>query len=381
MLRILHVIGSMECGGAETMIMNIYRNIDRTKVQFDFVLHTQKVGLYEAEILKLGGKIYRTNKYTVLNFIQYKKWWNTFLNEHGEYRIIHGHINSSAAIYLSVAKKRGLKTIVHSHATKNNERSLRNLVFQIMSYPIRFIADYFMACSRQAGIDRFGSKIVESEHFRVLANGIDVRKYKFCKNKRVEIRKELEISDEVFAICHVGRFTYAKNHDFAIEIFLEILERKSNAMFFLFGDGELKNLIEKKVKQYGVEDKIKFMGIKNNIYDYLQGMDCFLFPSLFEGLGIALIEAQATGLRCVVSEAIQKEADIKAGLVEYLPLMSEKVDVWAEKCCEACEFKDRIDVSEKVIAAGYDIYNSAYEIMKFYLEFTNDLESNKKNKI
>ena len=142
-IRILHVIGAMNRGGAETMIMNIYRQIDRSKIQFDFVVHTDQISDYDNEILSLGGRIFRTKKYVVKNFFSYKRWWEEFFCKHSDYKIIHGHINSSAAIYLHIAKKHGLYTFVHSHATKTNDPGFRKYVFYASSYPIRFIADFF----------------------------------------------------------------------------------------------------------------------------------------------------------------------------------------------------------------------------------------------
>lgn len=366
MIRVLHVIGSMGCGGAETMIMNLYRNMDRENIQFDFVVHTEKKCFFDDEIEKLGGKIYRTEKFNIRNYKSYKKWWKNFFAKHQEYKIVHGHINSSAAIYLSVAKKCGLKTIVHSHATKNTEKSLRNLAFKIMSYPIRYIADYFFACSQQAGEDRFGNNVTKSNSFKVLPNGIVVDNYTFNKNIRADIRKKYDVVESKYIIGHVGRFTYAKNHDFLIDILKNVVKQNENVELWLFGDGELKEKIYEKVVSLNLEKYVRFMGVKANINEFLQAIDCFVFPSLFEGLGIALIEAQAAGIPCVASTAIQEEADVGAKLLNTLPI-NEGAVMWADMVLKLNGYK-RENTSEFVRESNYDIKNSANLLCRFYCE-------------
>lgn len=190
-IRVLHVIGRMNAGGAEAMIMNIYRNIDRTKIQFDFVVHTNEQSFYDNEIMQLGGKIYRTERFIVANYFSYKKFWVNFLKKHTEYRIVHGHINSSAFVYLSLAKKYGRLAVVHSHSTGSVGKSLRAYIFRLLTYPLRYIADYFFACSEQAGIARFGTQVVASDRYYVLNNGIDMKLYTFNKEVRREMREKI----------------------------------------------------------------------------------------------------------------------------------------------------------------------------------------------
>lgn len=365
MIRILHVIGAMDCGGAESMIMNLYRNIDREAMQFDFVVHTEKICFYDHEIWKLGGKIYRTKRYQVVNYISYRKWWEKFFHVHKEYKIIHGHINSSAAIYLCIAKKYGINAVVHSHATKNVEKTLRSAVFKLTSYPIRYIADYFFACSTQAGIDRFGEKVVQSDHFQVLRNGINVVSCQYNEKMRSQIREQEYVAENRYVIGHVGRFTYAKNHTFLIDIFQQIIQLEDNVELWLFGEGELEKTIKSKIRNLKLDKYIRFMGVKYNIYDYLQAMDCFLFPSLFEGLGIAVIEAQAAGLPCIVSDAVQDEADIGAGL-----FIRESLDKspreWADTVLKYANYQ-RGSTALCVSKAGYDIKQVSCDLQQFYM--------------
>lgn len=364
MLRILHVIGAMGSGGAEALLMNIYRQIDRTKIQFDFVVHTNKEAFYDNEIISLGGKIYRAPRFNVVNFIQYRKFWNAFFQEHPEYPIVHGHINSSAAIYLQCAKKHGRVAVVHSHATKNQEKSLRAFVFLVASYPIRYIADFFFGCSKQAGIDRFGKKVAESDRFRVLNNGIDTSRYVFDLAKRNTIRSQYGIPEGCLTVGHVGRFTFAKNHKFLIDVFAQIHEKEPNSVLMMIGVGELEEEIRQQIRNLKIEKSVIFVGQTNAVCDYLQAMDVFVFPSVFEGLGIALVEAEAAGLPCVVSENIQKEADIGCGLVKIVSL-NAGVDQWVKTVLENRNIT-REDCSSFVKDSGFDISGTSDFIQHFY---------------
>ena len=365
MIRILHVIGEMGCGGAETMLMNLYRSIDRNKIQFDFVVHTPERQFYDDEIEALGGRIYRTKRFNVINYLAYRRFWNDFLREHQEYKIIHGHINSSAAIYLSLAKKYGRITVVHSHATRSQEKSIRALVFRCFSFPVRYIADYFFACSQQAAEDRFGKKVSESKRCQILYNAIDVRKFHYDCTIRERLRRENNIPQRRLIVGHVGRFVSVKNHKYLIDIFEQIHKSHPDSQLWLVGEGPLETQIREKIRSKGIENSVIFCGITDHVQDYLQVMDLFIFPSITEGLGIALIEAQATGLPCVVSEAIQGEADIGAGLI-FPMCLKDSVESWANVALKAVGH-ERSDVSSYVISAGYDITDMAKRIQTFYM--------------
>ena len=369
-MRVLHVIGAMDCAGTETFLMNLYHNIDRNKVQFDFVVHTEKQMFYEKEIFLLGGKIFRVPQFKGYNIFTYKKWWDNFFNNHQEYAIVHGHIGSTASIYLSVANKYNYYTIAHSHATHEKGISLMRIEFALATCTTRYIADYFMACSKQAGIDRYGKKIVNSDCFQVINNGIECDKYIFSNKIRDKVRKSNNIDQNTIIIGHVGRFTEAKNHKKIIDVFNCFHKKHQNAVLWLFGEGELKQEIEDKVKELRISRSVCFKGLSSHISEELQAMDVFLFPSLFEGLGIALIEAQASGLPCVVSNAIQDEADIKAGLIKKLDLNLSD-DKWAS-ALEEMLHRNRVDTSAYVKQAGFDIKSVANKLQNFYLETLNN---------
>lgn len=195
MIRILHVLGGLDRGGAETMVMNLYRAIDKTQVQFDFITHTNRRQAYTEEIEKLGGKIYYFPKFKGINYFQLKSIWKKFFKDHPEYRILHSHVRSYASLYLPIAKKAGLKTIIHSHSTSNG-RGLGSVVKRIMQYPLRWQADYFFGCSKEAGTWLFGDKIVNSPKYHILRNAIDTEQYKFNPEIRKEYREKLGLGEK-----------------------------------------------------------------------------------------------------------------------------------------------------------------------------------------
>lgn len=364
-IRVLHVIGIMNRGGAETMIMNLYRQIDRGKIQFDFVEHTNERAIFDDEIERLGGRIYRCPQFTGGNYLAYRKWWKSFFdNEGAEYAIVHGHIGSTAAIYLKEAKKRGKYTIAHSHSS-GTDHSLGNMVFRMLSYNTRNIADYFLGCSKIAGTDRYGKKIVESSgRFKVLPNAIDVDKYVYSPERRQRIRDELGYDQKQLLIGHVGRMTAEKNHTFILKIFKCISLTRSEARLILVGDGKLREELEKQVKKIGLSDKVSFLGVRSDVNDLMQAMDIFVFPSVYEGLPVTMVEAQAAGLPCVISDKVPMESIITKGLVTIRKL-SDPPEEWANHILSK-ETLPRADRSKEIKENGFDIKNTANWIEKFY---------------
>lgn len=371
MIRVLHVIGAMGSGGAEAMLMNLYRVMDRSKIQFDFVVHTDKKAFYDEEIEALGGRIFHTEKYNVRNFYSYKKFWREFLAEHPEYQIVHGHINSSASIYLSEAKRQGRIAVVHSHNTKNNAITLRAIAFRIATRNLRNLGDYFFACSVQAGVDRFGTEIAESDRFSVLMNGIDLARYQFNVSTRERLRSEYGVTHKT-VLGHVGRFSKQKNHAFLFEIFASYHKQNPSSELWLIGTGELEEQLKQSAKNLGIRECVRFIGTTKDVSDYLMAMDIFVFPSLYEGLGIALVEAEATGLMCVVSEAIQPEA-IFSENVKKLAL-AEGALSWSEAITDVLSQSkgDRTAGYAYAKEAGFDISDSAAQLQRFYTKIEEE---------
>lgn len=359
--RILHVLGKLNRGGAETLVMNLYRNIDRNKFQFDFVIHTDEKGDYTDEILKLGGKIYSVPKYKVINHIKYKKAWKGFFDKHKEYQIIHGHVRSTASIYLKIAKKYGLYTIAHSHSISSG-KGLTAVIKNILQYRIRYVADYFIGCSQKANEWLFGKKVANSNKCEILENGIYIKKFLYNEEKRKKIRDEMGIENNEILIGHVGRFSKVKNHKFLIDIFKEFYKKNSNSKLILLGNGELKENIKERVVRLGLEKKVIFHNVVDNIEDYYNAMDAFVFPSLYEGLGMVVIEAQINGLKCYVSNNIPKCTNID-GKVKFISLRNSS-KYWS-KLIDKMQYPRKIDI---INFKDYDIMQVVKKIEKIYLK-------------
>ena len=327
-IRILQVIGFMNQGGAESMIMNLYRQIDRSIIQFDFVENDNNGAFFDQEILALGGKIYHCPRFNGKNYLEYKKWWKTFFVEHDEYSIVHGHIGSTAAIYLKEAKKHNIKTIAHSHNINSKER--KQLFYSVLSYPTRYIADYLFMCSKQAGIDRFGTEaIADPDRAFLVPNAIDIKTFRFNENARKNKRKEFNIKDDDYLVGHVGRLSQQKNHAYLLEIFREILRLHPDSKLLLVGDGELRQTIEEEIVSFGLQDKIVITGNRSDVNELLSAMDVLVFPSKYEGLPVTLVEAQCNGLPCVISDKIPGDCILIKELVKVCSL-NEEFSIWAE---------------------------------------------------
>jgi glycosyltransferase involved in cell wall biosynthesis len=364
-IRILHVFASLDRGGAETMIMTIYRKIDKEKIQFDFIVNDQKEEYaYESEIKSLGGKIYRMPEFKLYNYFSYKKKWSKLLSEHSEWKIIHGHHTTPACIYLSVANALDRVTIAHSHIA-GGDKSLKNLVKKLLRRPLSNTADYLFACSELAAKWMFGKN---NERVTIINNSIETEKFIFNIENRVSLRKKLNLNDK-FVIGHVGRFHEQKNHAFLLDIFYKVLKKKDNAILLLVGDGELRTLIEDKVRKLGIEDKVIFTGVRSDIPDLLQVMDVFVFPSLYEGLGIVLIEAQTAGLKCFTSDKVVPNEAKVTNLLEYISL-KKSPGYWAEAIINANDGYKRISMDKVVKDTGYDVEENVKWLQNFYLSLT-----------
>lgn len=367
-MRVLHMIGSLGMGGSQAMVMSIYRAIDREKMQFDFIVDCEERNVFEDEIKQLGGKIYYFPKFNGCNFIQVHAKWNSFFKEHPEYKILHSHVRSYASLYLPIAQKHGLKTIIHSHNTSNG-RGIMSIAKKVLQYPLRFQADYFFGCSEIAGQWLFGQKIVQSDRYFMLKNAVDMDRFSYSKEKRDQIRRELGVEDHTVVIGHVGRMHLQKNHHFLINCFAQIVNRRNNVKLMLLGDGELREEISRHIHQLGLQDHVLVLGMKKNVEDYFSAMDCLMLPSLHEGLPVVIVEAQANGLTCFVSDTVTKEVQLSE-LVRYLPI-NQGEQIWVDAVLAAgCS---RVDVSEKIRCSGFCIRESSSWLSNFYMEIASGL--------
>lgn len=359
-IRILHIVTYMGRGGLETMIMNYYRNIDRNRVQFDFLVHRDFEADYDEEIKELGGKIYRLAPLNPLSK-EYLSKLDSFFKEHKEYKIVHSHIDCMSAIPLKYAKLNGVPIrIAHSH----NSSQAKNLKYPLKLFYKTKISKYasqLFACSDEAGRWMFG----KSADFTVLNNAIDTEKYLFNNNTAQKIRKELKIESDSLVIGHVGRFENQKNHIFIIDIFAELFKNNSNSVLFLVGEGSLRKSIEEKVNSLGIKNNVIFAGLRTDVNELLQAMDVFLFPSLYEGLPVSIIEAQASGLPCLISDKVPIECK-KTDLV-YQMKLSDPPEKWVDKIEELSKIK-RENTYEEIKESGFDIKSNAENLEEFYLK-------------
>jgi glycosyltransferase involved in cell wall biosynthesis len=370
-LRILHVLAGLNPGGAESLVLNICRSLDKTKIQFDFILFSKEECTYNNEIRKLGAEIFYIPRYNGINHFIFKKAWINFFKKNPQYSIIHGHVRSTAAIYLKIAKNFNLTTIAHSHNTGSRGNQLDIMVKYLLQFPIKYTADHLFACSYEAGKWLYGKNATKKGKFKIINNGIDTKKFAFSIKKRNDMRNKLGVNGK-YVIGHVGSFTYQKNHSFLLDIFNEICELNDNTVLLLIGDGELRIEIEDKINNLGINNKVIITGVKENIHEFLQAMDVFVFPSIFEGLGIALIEAQAAGLPCIISERIPIEAHL-TDLINQVSL-KRTPQFWANSVLNYLDYK-RTDKSNDIANRGYDIISTSDVLEEFYLSAYNSLKS------
>ena len=361
-IRILHVIGMMNCGGAEMLIMNLYRSIDRNKIQFDFLVHSEEEGYFDKEIYNLGGRIHHISRFKGTNIISYYREAYEFFKKNKEYKIVHGHIGSCASLYLSAAKKCGCFTIAHSHSTGNGKKNLHDFFFNIFSYPTRYIADYFFGCSTEAGLMRYGRRIVNSNKYHNFSNAIDSERFMFSPIKRKYLREQLRIEDKM-VIGTVGRITDAKNPLFIIEIMSEYIKHNPNAVFLWVGNGDMYDVVSQKIDEMKLGESMIIVGQKQNVEDYLMAMDLFLFPSKYEGLPTSVIEAQATGLPCLLSDTITREVEI-TNLIKWMSIEQSSVK-WAN-AIDDVRIESRMSQINQVIKSGYDIHENSKVLTSFY---------------
>lgn len=362
-MRVLHVVGRMDRGGAETMIMNLYRNIERSKVQFDFAVHTEEVGEFDEEIISLGGRIYRFPRYRGSNHLAYVRSWHDWARQNDDVSVVHGHLFTIAGIYLRIVRRSGRATIAHSHATSHGVGPSATIK-DLMRLTVRGSADFYLACSRDAARWLYGERISRRSDCFVVKNAIETDTFTFDAEKRIHLRSKLGLGG-VTVVGHAGRFEYDKNHHRLISVFTDLVRVSPDAKLLLLGDGTLRREIEIMVQHAKLASNVIFLGSVANVSDYLQAMDVFVLPSHHEGLGIVIIEAQASGLPCVVSTTVPAEAFITP-LVQAVSL-EEPNSRWVDEILRRATPERRISPLGEIAASGYDASQNAqwYEI--FYL--------------
>lgn len=362
-LKVLHVVGAMNRAGTETMLMNIYRNIDREKVQFDFISYSDQEADYDQEIKNLGGRVIKLSKTWSIKEIY------EVIKQYGPYDVVHSHTLFHCGIANLAALLAGVKVrIAHAHTTLDKSNSYtRKIYINLMRRMINTFSTDLLACSTKAGSYLFGKNKLAKPNYSYFPNAIDYPA--FLRNPKIEVTK-FKVEEgfgNSLVIGHIGRFVEAKNHEFLLKIMKSIIEIDPSIKLLLVGDGDLRHQVENETKEKGLHENIRFVGLRNDISTMLHCMDVFIFPSLYEGLGLVLLEAQASGVPCVVSEAIQPEADLELGLVSKIAL-ADGPDVWANRIIEIANKKEKNTnkIREAFEKNGYSLEKGISNLLGIY---------------
>lgn len=367
-IRVAHIIGKWLGGGVESVVMNYYRHIDRSKIQFDFLCDEDSTNIPYEEIEQLGGRVILIPPYQKV--FKYQKELIRIFKENN-YKIVHSHINTLSVFPLRAAKKAGVKVrIAHSHSTTNKKEWKKNLLKQVLRPFSKVYATNYMCCSELAGRWLFGDKAYNSGQVYLLNNAIDLDKFKYNEKLRKEKRKELGISGNTLVIGHIGRFVAQKNHTFLIDIFNEVHKKNPNSLLLLVGQGPLKEEIENKVKELELDDSVRFLGQRNDANELYQAFDVFCLPSLYEGLPVVGVEAQASGLLCILSNAMTKETKV-LDITKFISL-NNTPEEWADSILDDVKRYKRIDTSKEMTSKNFNIKEEAKKLEKYYLNLYNN---------
>jgi len=362
-IRVLQAVVNMNRGGAETFLMNLYRNIDRSKVQFDFL--TSRPGVFDDEIKELGGRIYRIPYISDTGHFSYLRALDRFFAEHSAFSAIHAHMDRMSGLVLRSARKYGIPVrIAHSHNTKSEGGTASRVYKWLAGANIAKAATHYAACSHAAGKWLFGGR---SGKAVIWPNGIDTEHFAFQPDVRSAVRNELGLDDHQLVVGHVGRFAPQKNHLGLLDIFAELVKARPDSMLLLAGDGALRTAIEERIQSLHLADKVKLLGVCPQIDRLLQAFDAMLFPSLHEGLPVTLIEAQGAGLPCIISDAITDEVDLGIGLVHRLPLSEPARFVRKLAEIDPESSSGRAIPSGSLAGRGYDIKHTAKLLADYYV--------------
>lgn len=362
MKKVLFRVGALYQNGTEAFVMNVFRKLRGKDIHIDFLLNTPAKTPYYDEVIAAGSRVFicpPRKPNPIKSFVSEVKFFKLHSKDYDAVHFCYGSLSDISLIVLAYYYKIPIR-ILHSH--NSSCKFIHSKILHRLFKPIaNKMTTHHFACSKKAG-DFFASK---GYQYIIINNGIDIEKYSFNYKKRKEIRERLPIADDCLLIGHVGRFTEVKNHKFILEIFNEFIKKDPNTQLMLIGVGELENEIENMAKRMGIIDKIHFMGLRTDVGELMQAMDLFLMPSLFEGLPFVLVEAQAAGLPCFISDNIDKGSDI-TGNVKMLSL-SFSAEEWASAIFSYMKDYRRSNQDAKIISNGYDINSTANYLYELYI--------------
>lgn len=361
-IRIAQIMGKMNSGGVESVVMNYYRYIDKDKIQFDFIVDENSTHIPYKEIESMGGQVILVPTYQKIGL--YIKELKRIFKEK-KYRIVHSHLNSLSIFPLYVAKKTNIPVrIAHSHSTSNKKEWKKNIIKNILRPLSKINASHYFCCSELAGRWLFGNKTYDRGKVTLINNAIEIDNFIYDETIQYKIRKELNLSDKL-VIGHVGRFVNQKNHTYLIDIFYEIHKKNKNAVLLLIGEGPLLNEIKLKVEKLELNQAVKFLGVRNDVNILMQAMDVFILPSLYEGLPVVGVEAQAAGNLCILSEDMTKDTKILK-TTKFLSL-SESPEYWAEEILKAQKSFTKKNTKKEIIQACFDIKTESKKLERLYI--------------
>lgn len=359
MKRILHIIGKMDRAGAETMLMNLYRHIDRSKIQFDFITFTNDKGDYNDEINSLGGKIIPIiAKNPIERMIKLQK----FLKAHPEYEILHSHTLLNNAFNLLAARNAGVQhRISHSHSTSNEVNSKIKKLYELWAKKtIQKLATHRIACGIEAAQYLYGTM----DNVLILNNAIDLKKYADIAKTQKNYWDNV-LPHKGLKLIQVGRLTELKNHHFSLEIAKALKDKGFVFTLFIVGQGGLEDKIRNLIIEYELSEQVHLLGVRDDVPKLMAGADLMLMPSLYEGFPVVLVESQAVGLPTLVSNTVAKEVDLGLGLVQFLPI--DNAEIWAEKVMNFAKFSlSDEQILNTLSQQGFDIYQNAIALQQLY---------------
>lgn len=367
-LRVLHIAFTMHARGTETWLMNLMRRMDPKRIQMDFVTIEDEVGFYDEEIKKLGGTLHACPHPTKRG--AFLRAFRKVLEDHGPYDIVHGHPYTLSGLLMVQANRAGVPVrITHSHTDRRkvmrDKSVFKQIYFATMKRLIRRLSTYGIAASEKAAASLFGKNWQKDKRWNVMYCGIDLEPFE--KPPPENLKESLGIPGGARVMGHIGGFYFEKNHEFLLSLFAHMAKTDLKLMLLLIGDGPLKEKIEKQTKALGIDDRVVFTGVRKDIPDLLSIIDLFVFPSLFEGLGLALIEAQAAGVPCLVSDTVPREASINDDLVTFIPL-GEDIEEWINtaKRIMRSEAKDRTRALSVIKKSEFNIDHNATVLTELY---------------